>query len=114
MPQPDFGLEFSSRSRFVVHAHPIGRDGNCAAALGHLSPNGLPDNAACNPQTPGRCQEGVGLLVSSVIFILDLDFLLCLHRISQGNMDCYLEMKESSRDSIQITRFGFNLREKAF
>ncbi|EGG03458.1 Cu/Zn superoxide dismutase [Melampsora larici-populina 98AG31] len=44
--------------RYHIHAHPIGRDGDCAAALGHLSPNGLPDNAVCNPQSPGRCQEG--------------------------------------------------------
>ncbi|KAH9824983.1 Cu/Zn superoxide dismutase [Melampsora americana] len=44
--------------KYHIHAHPIGRDGDCAAALGHLSPNGLPDSTPCDPLIPGRCQEG--------------------------------------------------------
>ncbi|KAH9824982.1 Cu-Zn superoxide dismutase [Melampsora americana] len=43
---------------YHIHTHPISSDGNCSSALGHLSPNGVPDKPACNQQMPQTCQEG--------------------------------------------------------
>lgn len=43
---------------YHIHTHPISSDGNCSSALGHLSPNGIPDKPACNQLQPQTCQEG--------------------------------------------------------
>jgi len=43
---------------YHIHTHPISSDGNCSSALGHLSPNGIPDKPACNHEMPQTCQEG--------------------------------------------------------
>ncbi|KNE91057.1 copper/zinc superoxide dismutase [Puccinia striiformis f. sp. tritici PST-78] len=53
----DSSLPHASHS-YHIHANPIGADGNCEAAGGHLTPNGIPDTPACNPLTPRQCQEG--------------------------------------------------------
>ncbi|WAR61722.1 hypothetical protein PtB15_12B412 [Puccinia triticina] len=43
---------------YHIHTNPIGADGNCEAAGGHLTPNGIPDSVPCNPSLPRACQEG--------------------------------------------------------
>ncbi|KAG8934442.1 hypothetical protein FRC03_003431 [Tulasnella sp. 419] len=51
---PSIGPEYS----YHIHTNPIGDDGDCAKALGHLDPLQLTDSLLCNPDYPEYCQEG--------------------------------------------------------
>ncbi|CAG8455823.1 8942_t:CDS:2 [Paraglomus occultum] len=43
---------------YHIHQHPVPESGNCTLAGAHLSPNGYPDGAPCDPATAYACQEG--------------------------------------------------------
>ena len=43
---------------YHIHQYPVPESGNCTLAGAHLSPNGYPDGAPCDPATAYACQEG--------------------------------------------------------
>jgi len=43
---------------YHIHQLPVPKSGNCTLAGAHLSPNGYPDGAPCDPATAYACQEG--------------------------------------------------------
>ncbi|KAG9039781.1 hypothetical protein FRB95_007208 [Tulasnella sp. JGI-2019a] len=43
---------------YHIHTNPVGEDGNCTAALGHLDPLAVSESLACDPYFPQYCQEG--------------------------------------------------------
>jgi len=43
---------------YHIHEYPVPNNGDCMLTGSHLSPNGYPDAAQCDPQNPFSCQEG--------------------------------------------------------
>ncbi|KAG8894461.1 hypothetical protein FRC00_008949 [Tulasnella sp. 408] len=52
------GKDYHGPYGYHIHTNPVGKERDCAKALGHLDPLELTDSLICDPAFPEYCQEG--------------------------------------------------------